>query len=58
MENKKLKNERRRFFSLLGKGALGLSLISILPKFIFGQSNNKSDLVKIKIHPSAIKRTK
>lgn len=58
MEIKNLKNDRKRFFGLLGKGALGLTLLSSLPIKLFGSSNSTEGLKKVKLHPAAVKRTK
>lgn len=65
MENKLMTEnqnteKRRNFFKYLGAGAIGTSVLSLLP-FKFGNSaemidNTENKKIKVSIHPSAVKR--
>lgn len=48
---------RRKFFSRVGMGALGLTLLSSFPFKLFAKEKNMKK-IKVKIHPSAVKRNK
>lgn len=48
---------RRKFFGRIGMGALGFTIFSSFPFKLFAK-DTKLNNVKIKIHPSAVKRTK
>ncbi len=50
--------DRKKFFTLIGKSALFIGLLKMLPVKFFSNISKKSNPVKIKIHPSAIKRKK
>jgi len=52
-----LKN-RRKFFAIIGKGILGVSLFSSIPFSIFSKNIKEKKLKTVKIHPSAVKRNK
>ena len=47
---------RRKFFSRIGWGTLGATLLSSFPLNLFAK--NKVNKVKVTIHPSAVKRNK
>ena len=48
---------RRKFFSRIGTGALALTLLSAFPFKLFASEKNVKK-INVKIHPSAVKRTK
>jgi len=54
----KIKMDRKRFFQNLGKGALFVALLKAFPLKFFNNVNRNAKKVKVKIHPSAIKRNK
>jgi len=55
--NQKVKTmERKKFFSSLSKGFIGLVLFSSLPFRLFGKKDIKR--VEIKINPQAVSRKK
>ena len=48
---------RRKFFSRVGMGALAFTLLSSFPFKLFAKEKSIKK-VNVKIHPSAVKRTK
>lgn len=52
------KIERRKFFGTAGKGLIAAAVLSALPFKLQSLFVKKEKNVKVKIHPSAIKRNK
>jgi hypothetical protein len=51
------KIDRRNFFGKIGKASLVAAVVSVIPFKIFGKGKIGRALnVKVKIHPSAVKR--
>ena len=58
MNNNKIsKTNRRKFFGRAGKGVLGIAILSAIPIKLFSSKSANKKFKKVKIHPSAIKRT-
>ena len=59
-KRKVMKNNinRRKFFGLAGMAAIGTSLFANTPLKFFDRSKRIRLNKKVKIHPSAVKRTK
>lgn len=50
---------RRKFFNKLSLGALGTMVLSVLPSNLFGKKKHElPSNIKVKLHPSSIKRNK
>jgi hypothetical protein len=56
--NKKNFLDRRKFFKRFGLSAFGLTVLSFFPFKIIDKSSERKKIVKVKIHPSSIRRTK
>lgn len=54
----KRKINRRKFFGITGVAALGTSLFANTPLKFFDRTKRIRITKKVKIHPSAVKRTK
>ncbi len=54
----KNKMDRKKFFQNLGKGALFFAVLKAFPFKFFNNINRNAKQIKVKIHPSAIKRNK
>jgi hypothetical protein len=48
---------RKKFFASLGKGSVGLFLMSTFPFNLFGK-NKQTESVKVEINPLAVSRKK
>jgi len=58
MKIKKVKTEeRRKFFGKLSKGFLGLTIISLIPKGFWKTAEKSKNVIPVKIHGQAVKRT-
>jgi len=52
------KQDRRSFFSLIGKTSIGALVISALPSKLLASSGKINKLKKVTIHNQAVKRVK
>lgn len=50
---------RRKFFNKLSLGAIGTAVLSVMPSNLFAKKKHSLPLnIKVKLHPSSIKRNK
>lgn len=57
MKTKKTNSERRKFFSMLGTGAVGAGLVSLLPSVVLpSPKKDEKRAVSVSINPMAVKR--
>ena len=54
----KTRMKRKKFFSTIGLGALGVLLAGFSPLKIFNKNKKSGEKIKVKIHPLAVKRKK